>query len=323
MKPYLRLFSRATDVTVEICQRTLHGRYLTRPDPEFNQRAVGVLAKAQTMYGVRLHAFTTLSSHLHLLATFDDAEQMARFCCHVFTNLSKLVGRFYDWPGTVFPEPYHHVELSREPEVEAARLKYVLGQGCKENLVASPLDWPGASSTRALVRRDLANRVQGEWVDGTALAKARSRGSLETERDFMESVEVELSPIPSLAHLTGEQYRGFVVGLVREIEQETEARHRSDGTRPLGIVAILAVDPHTRPAELEKSVQPWFFALDPLQRQALATALSWIVASYREAAALLKEVVAGGGDPRTVQFPVGTFPPGLPFVRGKPRPEPG
>lgn len=319
MKPYLRLFSRAVDVTAEIRQRTLQGRHLLCPDPAFNRRVVGLVAKAQQLYRVRIHAFVVMSNQFYLLATFDDAEQMARFCCHLFTNLSKLAGHFHDWPSTVFPERYHHVELARDLQTELRRLKCLLAQGCKENLVGSPLDWPGASSTRALVDGE---PLHGEWVDGTGRAKALSRG-LDAAEDFTELVEVELSPLPALAHLSAEQYRRIVRGLTREVEEETRARHRVDGTAPLGVAAILARHPHDRPSSMRRSVRPWFFALDPVQRQAMITAVSWCIAQYREAAEQLKQKVKSGDDPRTVQFPAGTFPPGLPFVRVAPPPSPG
>ena len=303
----IRSFSSPRPTTVETLQTCFQHRSLLRPGPRLNRRLVGVVAKARQLYGVELHGFVALSSHLHILATYEDPAQMAAFHCFLNANLSKEVGFLRDWAGSVFPERYRHVELSEEPAVERSRLKYLLAQGCKEGLVASPLDWPGASSTWALVGGE---RLVGEWLDRTALRRARQRGEDVSEADFIEPVEVELSPLRSLTHLSPEAYRREMRVLVREIEEETAAMHRVDGTRPLGVDGILARDPHFRPSEVPRRPRPWFHGLDPAVRERMRRALVTIAAYYRAAAEALK-----GGD-RKARFPVHTFPPGLPFVRG-------
>ncbi|MEM6795930.1 MAG: hypothetical protein AAF725_18290, partial [Acidobacteriota bacterium] len=56
---------------VEITQRTLQGRYLLRPSQQTNDLIVGCLARArQKNPGVRLHAVSVMSNHLHMLASF-------------------------------------------------------------------------------------------------------------------------------------------------------------------------------------------------------------------------------------------------------------
>ena len=286
-----------------------------------NRRTIGCVAVAQEMYGVTIHSFVALSTHIHVLATYEDAEQMARFHCHLNGNLSKEVGHVHDWKGTVFPSPYTHVELSQEPEVELARLKYHLAQGCKEGLVASPLDWPGASSTEALISGEMG--MLGEWINRTELSKARERGEEVSEEDFAEEVWVRLDPLSSLAHLSREAYSKVVLGLVREIEEETAAMHRVDGSRPLGVAAILARDPRHEPSEVKRSPRPWFFALDPEIRNAMANALIWISVQYREATRQLKSKNPEERRKARSLFPLGTFPPGLPFVREVEILEPG
>ena len=277
-----------------------------RAGPRLNRRAVGVLAKAQQLYGVEVHAFVMLGNHWHLSATYADPEQMAGFHCHLGTNLSKEVSLLRGWLGTVFPERYHHVEVSEEPEMQRQRLKYVLAQGCKEGLVASPLDWPGASTTASLVTGE---PMIGEWIDRTALRRALDRGEKVSEKDFTEELELRLSPIPAMAHLSAEAYRREIRVLVREIEDETAAMHKVDGTRPLGVDKVKAQDPEERPDKVKKSPRPWFHARNPEVRRQIRQALVRIHEAYRKAAEELKE-----GN-RNAAFPVHSFPPGLPFVR--------
>ena len=275
---------------------------------------MGVLAKALELYAVNLHAIVVLSSHYHALATYDDPKVMADFHGYLNTNLSKEVDQVHDWPGTVFPGRYHHVELSPEPEVELARLRYLMENGVKEGLVLSPLDWPGVSSTESLISGE---PMKGVWINRTAFHAALNRGEDVFEEDFAEEKEVHLKPLPSLAHLSREERRQIVLDMVRNIENEAIAKHKADGTTPLGVQGILSRDPHYRPKKLKKSPRPWFHAFDPKIRKAMVTALLLIVAAYRDAADRVKEGC------KNVQFPIHTFPPGLPFVREVEILEPG
>lgn len=310
MSRTIRAFSSPRPTVVETLQQTFQDRPLLRAGPRLNRRMLGVLAKAQALYGLDIHGFVAMSNRWHLMATYQDPRQMARAHCFLSTNLSKEAGRLRDWAGPMFPERYRHVEIAPEPVTETARLKYLLSQGCREGLVASPLDWPGVSCVGSLLSGE---PMTGEWIDRTALCRARERGEHVDAEDFTETLEVHLSPIPSLAHLDPEDYRRHMAALVRDIERETAARHRVDGTRPVGAEQVLAVDPHRRPQTVERRPRPWLHASDKEMRRPLRTALIYIVAAYRAAAHEL-----GKGN-RNAKFPVHTFPPGLPFVESPPK----
>ena len=257
MSRAIRCFSRPRNVTSEITQVTFQFRSLLRPGERLNRLIVGALAKAKKRYPIQLHAFVFLSNHFHILATFKNAKRMADFMRYFTQKLSKEVCVLHDWGDSVFPNRYHHVELSEEATVDLARLRYILTNSCKENLVLSPRDWPGVSSTKALLTGE---PMIGIWVDRTALGEARRKkgGDKVSEEDFTEKLELRLEPVPSLAHLSPESYRKVIAGLVREIEQETIQRHRVDGTAPLGALAVLRRDPHYRPVEPPRSPRPWF-----------------------------------------------------------------
>ncbi|HUP24038.1 MAG TPA: hypothetical protein VNB06_13975 [Thermoanaerobaculia bacterium] len=62
---------------------------------------IGVIGRAQRLYGVKIHAIGYLSNHGHELCSFEDVEQQALFMQHVQCNLSKEIGRLHDWPGAV------------------------------------------------------------------------------------------------------------------------------------------------------------------------------------------------------------------------------
>jgi len=102
---------------------------------------------------------------------------------------------------------------------------------------------------------------------------------------------VTFSPLPCWKNLSPEAYRQRVANMAAEIEEDAAAARKRTGAEPLGVAAILAQDPTSRPKRLKKSPAPF-------------------VAAYRTAAEKLQK-----GDPGP-RFPLGSFPPALPFVGG-------
>ena len=291
--------------TVELTQRTIQGRFLLRPDGRLNELVVGILAKAQAVTGLRIHAVVVLSNHLHVIASPIDVEQMADFMRHLKTNLSKEVGRLQGWRGPMFDRRYTSIPVSDETEAQVARLRYLLSQGTKEGLVMSPADWPGVQCVEAIC---LGENLRGVWVDRTRLFAARQRGEDVTEADFEVDVELELTPLPCWAHLDADDYQSRVRALVRDIEVETIERHRRDGTVPKGAAWVMRRSPRERPHEVVTSPRPRFHAFRRKVREELVAAFRAFLAAYRVAAERLR---AGEAD---VVFPENCFPPRRPFV---------
>jgi hypothetical protein len=78
---------------VEITTRTLQGRLLLRPSPELTDLILGIIGKAQALYGVTIHAFVFLSTHAHFLLSPSSAGQLAKFMQFVNGNVAKEAGR--------------------------------------------------------------------------------------------------------------------------------------------------------------------------------------------------------------------------------------
>ena len=125
-------------------------------------------------------------------------------------------------------------------------------------LVESPLDWPGPTSVRALYDGSLL--VRGEWVDRTALFRARENGQDVTEDDFTTSETLELSPLPCYEHWSAEQYHAWGREMIADIEHEGRVRRRTEGKRVLGVAKLLAADPLATPAPAKRTPAPLFLA---------------------------------------------------------------
>ena len=117
-----------------------------------------------------------------------------------------------------------------------------LDNGCKEGLVASPLEWPGVSSAPALYRGETT--MQGIWYDRTAQYRARLRGE---NKLFPSTETVHLTPLPFLQERSVDEQRAFYVEAVREIELKTAQMHQENGTTPMGARAIRRQKPHDKP----------------------------------------------------------------------------
>lgn len=284
------------------CER---GRFLLTPSPGLREIFIGVLARAQSLYPVRVHAFCCLSNHFHLLVSADHSRQLAEFMRHVNTNLSKEAGRLHDWSGAVFERRYQAIPVSEEEGAQIERLRYILAQGTKAGLVARPREWPGAHSTQALLD---GSGLEGVWYSRTREYNARRRRGPVDPKDFATPYQLRLEPLPCWRHLSAEAVRGLVRELVEAIEIETAQAHQCQGTRPLGVAAILRQHPHQRPARSPHSPAPLFHAASKRVRQELRAAYAAFLAAFREAAERLR---AGESD---VRFPEGAFPPPRPFV---------
>jgi hypothetical protein len=98
--------------------------------------------------------------------------------------------------------------------------------------------------------------------------------------------------------------------LVQEIVDQYATERGRLHLVPLGVERILKQRPHDRPRSSKRSSAPRFHAVTREARRALRVAYRIFAAAFRRAAKRLR-----AGD-RDAPFPLGSFPPALPFVGG-------
>ncbi len=247
---------------------------------------VGILARAQERSPIRIHAFGGLSSHLHILATVDDAEQLADFMEYANGNIAREALRLVKdrgWSGKLWERRYAAIHVSDEEPAQVKRLRYLLSHGAKENLVVSPRQWPGLHCIDALLD---GTPLEGIWRDRSAEYEAdRSSQNVVDPRAFIVEHSLELEPLPCWRHLPAEEYRRRVAEMVHDIEVETARRIFLTGKVPRGPEAIRRQDPLEQAVRPKKSPAPFCHAiskearaLSPLRRSVpsgLRTASSW------------------------------------------------
>jgi REP element-mobilizing transposase RayT len=293
---------------VEVTCTTVQRRFLLRPSRDLVEITHGLIARAGRLYPVDVVDFVVLSNHMHLLLVARDSEALSAFMEYVNGNLAKEAGRLHEWREKFWGRRFQSVPVTDEEEAQVGCLRYLLEHGCKEGLVRSPLDWPGARGTRALLE---GRPVQGVWFSRTAEYEARRRGRAFGKYDYAEEEALELVPLPCWAHLPAEEYRDRVRAMVQEIERETRAAQVRTGRAPLGRRRILGLHPHAKPDRSKRSPRPLCHAASKAARIGFRRAYLEFRLAFRQAAEDLRSGL------RAPEFPIGSFPPGLPYVRSR------
>ncbi len=117
--------------------------------------------------------------------------------------------------------------------------------------------------------------------------------------EIAEPVELEVAPLPCWKGLGEEERRRAVRGLVEAVESEARAQDKP----VLGVRAVRAQHPHTRPERLKRSPRPLGHASTCQALKELREQYRAFVAAFREAAARWRR-----GD-FSASFPLFSFPP--------------
>ena len=276
------------NVVYELTTRTMQGRYLLRPSPGLRGRLVGIIARAQALYDVQVYCFVVLSNHWHLLASATCGEALALFMSYVNGNIARECGRAHDWAGPLWGRRVRPIPIL-DDDAARERLRYLIAQGVKEGLVASPLDWPGASAVPALVDN---MTVEGTWVNRDTLRRetrrAERRGEVIDAAQHEHRIELVLTPLPVFAKLDRLALRATHQAMIDEVVAE---QHRVRGNTPvLGASAVLAQDPHAAPTLSKKSAAPVCHTSSAKIRTQFRIAYAAFVSAYRAVAERLAKV---------------------------------
>ena len=290
---------------VEVTTRTLHGRPLLKPSAELNDLVVGILGRALDRHpAIELHAVGHLSNHVHLLLSAPDAGVLASFMCFVNGNIAREAGALYDWKEKFWGRRYRAIEVL-DDTAAVARLRYLLGHGCKEGFVTQPSAWYGVNCVPALLGDE---PLRGTWYDRTIAYEARRRGVELDATETATEYEIDLAPLPAWRQHSDEERQALVRAMLTDIEREAAASRPAPKRR--GAKARNAAeDPHRRPPRVKRSPATPCHATFRDTRERFCAAYAAFVDLFRRAA----------GEHRTRPpaelFPGDCFPPAHGFLR--------
>src|SRR5258706_9385738 len=104
----------------EVTCRTIQSRYLLHPSAEFEDITIGALGRTQESTGMKIHGYSFLSNHFHLLLQPDDAAQLARFMCLFNSKLAREAGRLHGWSDHVWGRRYRAIVIANEEGAQVA-----------------------------------------------------------------------------------------------------------------------------------------------------------------------------------------------------------
>ena len=130
-------------------------------------------------------------------------------------NLAREAGRLIDHHGAFWADRYHLIPISPEPDALVERLRYVLSNTIKENLVARVSEWEGLHCAQALID---GIPMAGTWYDRAAEYEVHRQAERKASRnrtpvepvkrgDFMTPYELKLAPLPCWRNLPRAQIR--------------------------------------------------------------------------------------------------------------------
>jgi REP element-mobilizing transposase RayT len=273
--------------TYLVTRRCSERRFFLRPSRKSKKAILYALAVAAERYGVLVHAFCVLSNHLHLVLTD------ARGCLPEFMrDFSSLVARTVNVSvghveALFAGKGYSAVELVG-PEDVVAKIAYTLANPVAAGLVEHGSLWPGL--------RTSPNQL------GSATLTARRPKFFFDESGFMpSSAELRLTVPPCFP--SANEFRARVEAELRELEAQRRAEVVASGRRFLGAAAVLAQDPHARPASNERrfGLIPRVAARDKWKRMEALSRLKTFLVEYRAAWVARRAGLAN------VVFPAGTW----------------
>ena len=298
------------DLIYEVCSVTIGNSFALRPCAESTDLILGVYGKALDNYpAVRLHALNPISTHDTSIISSTEPVQIKGFLSFVKSNISKELRRLHRLPYGVFAGKRAQVlPIGPDKASQLKRFRYVLAQGTKEDLVASPRDWPGVTGVHAL---ETGQPLIGTWYDRAAEHAARHRGETFDKDTYATKYEVRFSPLPCWEDLSIKKWREKVTAVIDEIE-ETEARRRARTNKTvLGAAAVNARSPTEFPTHFKKSPSPMVLSATDSGYKALRRAFDTFCELFRKQAKQLRE------DPDArVEFPPFSFPPARPMTDG-------
>ena len=292
---------------MELYNAITSGDLWLRPDESFNQRFIGILAKAQEYAPMPLHAGAVLEDRWTLLGSPETVKQQADFMCYFTRQLTLLAQRRdKNCTGPIFTRRYKAIEVSIEESAQIDRFAATLMQPSDAGLVASPLQWTGVPFAQAILT---GTPLKGIWVDYEAFEKAKTRGEDVSEADFTEDVELLLEPLPCWKDLPPKQYRQAVWNLVGPMEPGPV--RLSEKNQVLEAVPSTAIGPRYLVNNPRRS-GAGLYATGTATWRIMEQRLKSIVERYRNASKQIRQGFTN------VAFPSNCFPPSLPFAPAHP-----
>jgi REP element-mobilizing transposase RayT len=269
-----------------ITRRVAHRQFLLRPCEATNEILLYALAYAACVSGVIVHAFTSMSNHIHVVVT-DPSGRLPVFLHaldrHIACCMNDFLGRRENfWASTSASA----VALESDNAV-LDKIAYVIANPVRAGLVASPEEWPGVMTPPA----------------GMRVTARRPKVFYRAKGKMPVSIELQVSPPALSSYPSFEAVIAKIEELVDVKVRAAREEMKAEGRSFLGPKRVLQMDRNATASSREsvRSLRPRFSAQQPSERRTALEQLRVFHASYARALRAWRD-----GD-RGVAFPAGTY----------------
>lgn len=166
--------------TYAVTRRCLQQRWFLRPSPQVNSIVRFLLARYAKRWGIKLHAWTFMSNHFHLVLT-DPAGMLPRFMSELCSMLSRTLNKVLGRSDRLWESrPYTAEEIKDETDL-VFKLAYVACNPVAARVVKNPHHWPGVigiPSAKTLgVEQVVEQPSEGLWASAAGTRASPSRRS--------------------------------------------------------------------------------------------------------------------------------------------------
>lgn len=276
------------DTVVEVTQRTLARTFRFLPRAEISNLFLYVLGVASERYNVRLHGFSLMATHYHLLVHDVDG-RLPIFVQYVNSLVARAINAMQGESDKVWSGSGYVAVCPQSADDVMARMVYGLANPSAAGLVNRVEDFPGLVITPN--RIGVVNKVQ------------RPEFFSRKGTQMPECVDVRFDVPDGWDHIGLEQYREELASRLREREARHRAQRKADGVAVVGAKRLGQVAAGRR----SSSWEAWF-TLKPVIAAKLKSqrvAAIRVLRAFRDAYRAAWEAWRAGDRDRA--FPSGTW----------------
>lgn len=287
-----------------ITTRTIRSRLWFVSNSELHNAILGLLAKLQARYQVKIYSFCIEGNHYHLIACFPLGNKSA-FMRDLNSGVARLtnqyVSNFYD--GKLWARRYDAPPIKGEGAYEHWML-YVALNPVISGLVKDTRDYNSYNSFFDCIEGIERKYSVIDWE----LYNDKKRYHPELKpSDFEKTYILKLSRLPGYESLSQEEYKQLMLEKYENRRQEAIQERLAQGKGFATPKMLRKIKPGTIPISTKKSdrytPRPLVLTLDPELRKIYLQEYFDVVQEYREASYAYRN-----GD-CTVEFPKGTYTP--------------
>lgn len=226
--------------TYLLTRRALRRHLLFRPDAEITQLVKYALVVSAHRYGIQVHAFCAMSTHVHIVVT--DVNGVLPSFLSSFHRLVALGTKVLRaWEGPVWGHEATSVVslLTREAVIE--KIAYTLANPVIAGLVDRASDWPGA-------------KVLVEEIGRGNVRAARPTVYFDPANPaWPEEVALRISLPPCVEASRAGAFRGQIAAEIERVETNARAERTQRGALVLGATRAATVSCLDRATSIEPS----------------------------------------------------------------------